>query len=241
MTDNPYAPPRADLGADAPAVRAGGRGDFSIGTCLSDAWAACWRNFPLWLGVGIVGSVLMALGFVTLIGIFLAVPVLGWGFALFALHMHDGRARFGDLFDGFRRYGETLGPMLVLGVLTTLIGMLGQSVQFLGTVTEEPLVAGVGGLVNVAWAILVTPRVNLAFLYAVDRRLPALEALSTAWERTSPVKWKIGGLMLLSFPIAFLGFLALLVGIIPAMVINGLLWVSAYRQMEGGPEPSEAA
>ena len=82
---------------------------------------------------------------------------------------------------------------------------------------------------------------GLSYLYAVDQELPPLEALSTAWSRTSPVMWKVGGLALLSFPIAFLGVLALGIGIVPASVINGLLWISAYRQMEGGPGAVEAS
>src|SRR5437016_3791503 len=49
---NPYAPPKA---ADAPAEPLV-FGDFDIGRAINEAWEACKRYFPLWLGVLVVGG-----------------------------------------------------------------------------------------------------------------------------------------------------------------------------------------
>ncbi len=74
MSDNLYTPPQADL--EAPASAPGGSGDFDIGRCLSEGWAATWRNFPLWLGAGIAMTLASIASVITLIGIVLALPVL---------------------------------------------------------------------------------------------------------------------------------------------------------------------
>jgi hypothetical protein len=41
--------------------------------------------------------------------------------------------------------------------------------------------------------------------------------------------------VLLTTVIVLAGVLALLVGVIPALAINYLMWASAYRQLEGRP------
>ena len=115
MSENPYAPPGSDLGGASPRGFLPGRGDFDIGQCLSEGWAKTWSNFPLWLVFGLAFVVLFAVAAMTVVGIFLVVPVLTWGGTLFVLHMYDGGAEFGDLFAGFSRYG------------TALVGMLGET------------------------------------------------------------------------------------------------------------------
>lgn len=232
MSDNPYAPPGARL--ERP-FDTQGSGSFEIGRCLSEAWSATWANFPLWLGAMIVSGLAAMLATITVIGFFLVLPVLVWGAVYFGLRMYDGRAEFRDVFAGFSRYGTALLTTLALMVLLFLVGLVGQSVQLVGQFTESEAVYGVGVLVNLAFALFVTSRLNLAYFFVVDAGLPATEALSRAWEVTRGSVFKVAGLVLLGIPIMIAGFLALVVGAIPAFVIVYLMWVSAYRQLVGTP------
>jgi hypothetical protein len=234
LSHNPYAPPRADLGSE-PAATVGGRGDFSIGQCLSEGWTNTWANFPLWLGALLVWTLSSMLAAATILGLFLVVPVLMWGLTLFALRMHDGGASFGDLFAGFSRYGRALGSMIACFTGLLLVGLAGQSIQIAGTVAGSDALTAAGMLVNVLVAILITPRLNLAYLYVVDQDEAGFDSLRRAWDETARPKWKVVGLALLSGVVVLAGALVLLVGALPASVMAGLMWVSAYRQIAGSP------
>jgi hypothetical protein len=238
MSENPYAPPGADLGGEPRGDTARGRGDFELGETLSDAWANTWANFPLWLWVGIVGTLAAVLASVTVIGIFLLVPVLGWGAILFVLRMHDGGAQLADLFAGFSLYGTALAGILVVGLAFVLLGAAGQSVQFAADLTGETWLHAIGIPLSLAVAFLVGPRLGLAYFYVVDRGLGPVEALQRSWQVTSPVKWKIVALLLLNYVVLIAGVLALVIGVIPASVMTYLMWVSAYRQIEGRALPA---
>lgn len=233
MSENPYAPPSADLGTEAAST--GGTGDFDVGRCLSEAWAITWANFPLWLVAGIVIVVVSLLATLSVIGIVLALPVIGWGITLFGLRMHDGGARVGDLFEGFSRYGSALVTMLVVGSVITAIGLAGQSLQLVGEFRDDELLKGLG--IALYWVVflLVLSRLFFSYFYVVDRDVSGSDALREAWAVTAPIKWKVVLLALLSSVIPLVGLLFLIVGVFPAMVITSLLWVSAYRQMAGGP------
>ena len=233
MSENPYAPPKAELGVPG-AGPLEGRGDFEIGRCLSEAWAGTWANFPLWLGAGLVWGVATLFAAVTVIGLLL-VPVLAWGATRFVLRMYDGEAEFGDVFSGFSRFGDVFVPMLSLSVIFMVLSLLVQSVQFYGAFEGNNLVYGIGYAISIAFGLLVSPRLMMSFFYLVDRDLPALDALSQAWRDTGPTMWKLVLLMILSQVIVFAGVLALLVGVIPASVMSYLLFASAFRQLAGRP------
>jgi len=239
MSDNLYAPPQADLGAHAPPVL--GTGDIDLARCFSEAWARTWENFPLWLGAGIVLLIAMTASVVTLLGIFLLVPVLYWGGFLFTLRMHDGGANVGDLFAGFSRYGRVLGPTLGLIALTALAGAPANFIAQMGARQQPPNfgLVGVGYALSLAIAAFVTSRLSFAQFLIVDRDMRLGEALSEAWARTAPLKGKVALLLVANILVAVAGMIAFCVGIIPATVIGFLLWASAYRQIFGGaPQPA---
>lgn len=254
MSDNPYSPPAADLGSEANAFTGEGTGDFRIGQCLSDAWANTWANFPLWVGVGGLLVVTAAASLATVIGILIALPVLFWGWTLFQLRMHDRNAELANLFAGFSSYGESLAGILIFLLVTIAIAAPGQALATVGELTDNLVLSGVGGLLNLAIAILVLPRLNFAYFYIVDRRMPGVEAARMAWADTAPVKWKVIGLwstcgLLLAAGAAAVGILTALVdaGLLwfmvvlgalvlgPGSVMFGLATVSAYRQLVGRP------
>ena len=257
MSENPYTPPAANVEGPAGGL-AGGTGTFSIGQCVSDAWATTWANFPLWLGVGIVGSIAFALSGLTVIGIFLVWPVLSYGAVVFVLRMHDGNADFGDLWAGFNDYGSNLASGLGLWVLITLLGYVGQIPLLIATFAESAVGMVVGQLINLIWVFVIV-RFYFAFFVWVEEGAGPIEALGRSWALTSAVKWKVIGLILVMgaiFMVALVplfvllipaaagespglmavGMLAFVVMMFPATMIGYMLYVSAYRQVAGRPE-----
>lgn len=231
MSDDRYAPPRAPL-ADEPTAT-GGTGTFDLGVSFNQAWSLTWANFGLLLGTGLVGLLLMAVSAVTVVGIFLLVPVFVWGGIRFMLNVIDGNAEFGDLFSGFQDYGRVLLAMLLLGVLSFLINLLGQSLSLVGSAAGVPSLELIGSLLNLAWALFVMARLNFAWFYAVDQGLGPVESLQASWDATTGLKGSCAALVVMSIVVIIIGLLALVVGVIPALMIAYLLPASAYRQMVG--------
>lgn len=234
MSENPYAPPSSDLGSEAFEPPTGG-GELSIGRCLSEGWERTWSNFPTWLGVGFVGVGAMLLAMVSVLGIFLAVPVLTWGVVYYLLRAYDGQATFGDLFAGFSVYGQALGAMLGLLMIIVFVSMVGQSVQLYGQLAEDETFLMAGLAINLVFSLLVVPRVSLAYFYVVDQGCGPVEAVQSAWAATSEAKLQIVLLILVSYLIIFAGILALGIGFFPASMMTYLMWASAYRQFAGAP------
>ena len=216
-----------------PVLRTGG-GSFEIKRCVSEGWSHCWAGFPLWFGALLLYFVAVLLSAVSIVGIVFALPVLGWGATRFGLRLHDGDARMGDLWSGFGCYWQALGQMLGLALLIGLIGLLARIPQMLGEWFEISLLAGLGMIVSLAVSLWVTPRLNLAYLFAVDRGLNSMEALNCAWEETREVAWRCAGMAIVSLAIILLGLLLFVIGIFPAIVMTWLMWVSAYRQLTEG-------
>jgi hypothetical protein len=231
MSDDRYAPPQANLTTPSEAIP--GTGSFDLGLAFNEAWAATWANFGLLLGVGVVATLLMLASTVTVVGIFLLVPVFAWGLIRFMLNVIDGRAEFSDLFSGFQDYGRVLLAMLILFALSSLISALGQSLSLIGTAAGLPALEAIGTVVNLAWTFLVMARLNFAWFYAVDQGLGPVEALQASWDATSELKGNCAALIVMSLVVIIIGVLCLIIGVIPASMIAYLLPVSAYRQMAG--------
>ncbi len=234
MSENPYAPPAADLGLPAAALGRAASGDFELGECFSDGWANTWSNFPLWLGAGCVWLLATALATATVVGV-LALPVLAWGGTYFTLRMHDGEAELRDLFAGFSRLRSSLVEMTVLGLAFLLLSIAGSSIQLAATVADRPALVAFGYLFSLGVSLLVTARVTLSFFYLVDQRLTGTEAFRRSWRDTAGCKWKIVLLSLAGTPVMLAGLLAFVIGMIPAMVMLFLMYTSAYRQIAGRP------
>ena len=233
MTENPYAPPTAELAGNEGFGSAAGTGDFDIGLCVSEAWAGTWANFPLWLGAGLVLTVLMMLSTLTVVGLLLAVPHLAFGATYFFLRMHDREAEFGDIFAGFSDYGRVLVNMVVAFLILMVLQIIANALYWAGGVTENTTLMVVGYMISLAFSLLVAPRLYLAYFYIVDQDATGVDAMRTSWERTDVSKWKCLGLVLLTGVITIAGMLALVVGVFPAMVMAYLMWASAFRQIEG--------
>lgn len=256
MSDNPYAPPSADV-ETASTANTAGTGDFMIGQCLSDAWAAVWPNFGLWLAVGFVAMTLIFLSALTVIGVFIVWPLLSYGGVRFMLNVHDGRASFGDLWAGFENAGSRM--LAGLGLMFLFLGLswLGQIPSLVGTFADSAGLIAVGYVINFIWTAVML-RFNFSWFLWVEEGVGPIDALGNSWSMTSPVKWKLIGLYLVAIAIVLVPMLVLLAAVIPAMatdstgvivvgavafmamivpasMLGSLIYVSAYRQMVGQP------
>lgn len=239
-TTNPYEAPKASLEREAEAAggRIPGKGTFDLGECFRDGWQNTIQNLGPILGVGILGYALMILSAITIVGIFLLVPIFAWGMTLFLLRVHDGKTEFNDLFAGFKKYGEVLVKMLVLIVLMTLLGLVGSLVQYVGMFAESDALTLIGMLISWAWSLTVMIRFYWAPLFMVDQDMDGVAALKASWEASKGNWLLLIALSILTTILFFAGMLALLVGLVIAIPMGYLMYVSAYRQVVGGPAPA---
>lgn len=237
LSQNPYTPPTALLEPDLD-TEVAGTGDFEIGLCLSEAWAATWASFPLWLGVGLVATLCMVASMLTIIGIVALVPVLAWGISRFFVAMHDRRAKFGDLFSGFSRYGTALSAILALILVNVLANVPTQVLARLAPYTGSTALQISAAVLHFAVIFVLGVRLSFAPLLIVDRGLGGFAAVAESWRVTGTRQGKLIAMNLLGVVVWLAGLLALVIGIIPSAVTAYLMTVSAYRQMLGGPPRS---
>ena len=262
MSDNPYAPPTAEV-EDPSRGPFAGTGDFSIAQCLADGWAALTRHFGTWLGGFLLLFLAAGLSGITVIGIFLVWPVLAYGGVVLVMNTHDGNPSVRDAWRGFERYGHTLATGLGLVILISVVSYLGQIpmlvAQFMADANAAALaLMGLAWVVAMLWNVVVLSRLNFAWFLWVEQNDGPVDALSRSWQITSPAKWKLMALVLLlmviggvgtvvALPVLFLAaavenvgavilaIAAMAIPFVGAMVLGYLLFVSAYRQMFGRP------
>jgi uncharacterized membrane protein len=232
MTDQRYAPPQAMLAEPAAGHRAGGQID--IGDAFREAWGATWANFGILIGAALVSALVSILGAATIVGIFLVLPVLGWGWFRFLLNVLDGAGEIRDQFAGFERYGQSLAGMIGLWVLMALIVLAGQALQYLGQFLHSTPVLVAGTALSVLWSFaFVMPRLAFVWYYLVDQRLSPAESIRACWDATRNQKLICFLLGLVSALITVVGLLFLVVGVIPALFVAALMQAAAYRQLVG--------
>lgn len=121
-----------------------------------------------------------------------------------------GRARFGDLLSGFRRWSPTivatLATMLVGGGIAVTLAVaaalpsIGSATRTLGTVLPPPVVAAIVAALA-AMTLWLSARLWFALTRAADPdrpRIGGIEAVVRSWQWTAgPVQWRIAALLLL--------------------------------------------
>lgn len=235
MTDNPYSAPESNVAPDDKLDPLKGSGTFLLEKCLSDGWNRTLAYLGLILGAAFVSFIVTMLSYFTIIGILLVVPVMAWGGTRFALNVHDERPEFSDIFSGFNDYKKKLAPSLVLGLCLFGLGLLGNSVSFVGSLTGSFFLEWIGSLVSLAFSVLIMSRLSFAFLFLVDQELPAIDALKASWGITGPVWGRMILLSIVAGIIGMLGVFALGVGLLISFPVSYMMIVSAYRQAAGRP------
>lgn len=217
-----------------------GTGTIDIATAVKDGWHAMLENFGPYLAMGFLFFVLATVATITVLGLFLVVPVLFWGFTRFVLKTIDGGAEVSDLFAGFNEYGKALGPMLVLFIGYLLLNLVNQAFSAGAQLIGGPvgIVMSIFGIVFGFLFMYLVARLMFAPYLIVDRDLGAVEALSQSWRSTASQQVNVILLLIVTTLISVVGVLLLLVGVIPAVMVASSAVASAYRQLTGsGPLP----
>jgi uncharacterized membrane protein len=230
MTDQRYAPPLAPLAE--PRLRQAG-GQIDLGAAFREAWAALWPNLGLLIGAGIVGALVSIAAVCTIVGIFLVLPVLAWGWWRLQLNVLDGTGEVKDQFAGFGSYGANLSGMMGLGSLMLMIGLAGQSLQYLGQLLGSLPLMMVGVAASFAWSVIVLPRLAFVWYFLVDQGLTPSEAVRACWDATTGQRLMCLLVGLVSWLTILVGFLCLIVGVIPGALLASLMHAAVYRQLAG--------
>ncbi len=230
MTQTPYEPPKSRL-ANAFSRRNNQPGEFDIAECLADAWSLTWASFPTWLAVGTIGSILLLISTILFVPLFIVVPVLAWGGALYYLNVIDDRERFGDLFAGFSTYASALLAIGGWYLGTLLIGFIGQGLQMIGSLTGSDWMTGLGVIANLVWTVAIVSRLYFGPFFIVDQGMGPIEALQASWDATQAQKLRTAGLFVISSLVGLSGVVALFVGVVVTVNMFFLMWASGYRQM----------
>ncbi len=232
MSQNPFEAPRAQS-PNVPPVT--GTGRFDIGQAFNDGWKAVTGNLGLVIGVAIVGGLAMAISEITVIGIFVLVPVIAWGGVKFVLNLQDGHAEFNDLFSGFQNYGQVLGSMLLLMLVMIVPLIPAYAIVGIGAAVRSSAVMSLGQLALFGIMLGVCVRLYFAPFFIVDRGMGAVDAAKASWEATNDQKLGMLGLALLAGVVSMVGALACGIGMFVSIPISYVMFASAYRQMVGSP------
>ena len=229
MSENPYAPPEADV---TRATSPDGTGTFTIGQAFSDAWSNLWSNFPTWIWFSIVAGLTMILSTFTVIGIFLVWPGILFGSTLFLLRMHDGNASVGDFKAGFSPYFPKVLSGLGLGASLLLITYAGQIPYLAATLMESTIGMVLGYLLSLIWQAI-TIRFYFSVFLWVDRGTGPIEALGESWNLSRPVFWRMIGLLLLMSVIFIPVIIVIMVAMIPAIATESIAMMALSGSAAG--------
>jgi len=232
---SPFNPYQAPVVEPAPPVSAG---DFDLGRTVQDGFERTKLYLGPALAVLLLGGLLMALATITVIGYFLAVPVLAWGMVKFFLNMQDQRQpSFNDLFAGFSNYWTVLGRMLLVTLIYVGLVLVSESLVFVGQFMKSTPLIVVGYVIYLTFFALVLSRLYFAFFFVVDRDMPAVEALSVSWRATQGKPLKMFALAILAGLVGMSGLIGLCVGVLFTVPMSYVMYASAYRQVAGYGAP----
>jgi uncharacterized membrane protein len=99
------------------------RGAIDAGACVSNAWEQIKSNYGLYLGVAIIA--ILITGCIPCLNLFLIGPVLGGVFYVALRDMRREPVEFGMMFKGFEKFV----PLMVIGLLQSIPGLIGQVLQ----------------------------------------------------------------------------------------------------------------
>jgi uncharacterized membrane protein len=218
----------------------------------TQVYPAAWEIFKpivgVSIGVTVVYMVIEAVGgmipFVSVLFSLLVAPALAAGLAAFALTAARGaRPDFELLFSGFRRWGASVGVMLLmwLAMLGMMLPMiiaivaLGVATSFSRVNTPSAFALAVIiplGVVTFCAVMWWATRMQFAFFAVMDTdALGATGALRRSWELTRGSVWRLIGLSALSALVMLVGLLALCVGIFVAAPVVYFALALAYDHL----------
>ena len=135
----------------------------------------------------------------------------------------------------FSGFGSKLGRSLLLFIMTIILGLVAQAGVFAGRAIDSPALIALGWLVYVVAMVMFVLPMYFSYFFLVDRDLPAIDALTQAYNAFKDQKTAVVTLSVASGLVAMSGVLALGIGLLVSMPVSYLMWASAYRQVVGSP------
>jgi len=229
-------------------------GAIDAGVCVSSAWEQVKQNYGFYLGMTVVAIVLT--GCIPCLNIFLLGPILGGVFYVALRDMRQEPVDFGMMFKGFEKFV----PLMVVGLIQAIPGIIGQFLQFgfrLGELglggrsstggdydffqASDPDLAIAGGLVFVvvivAFVFMIFSLAWWAVFFfaiplAMEYDLGPMDAIKLSARAAMN---NIGGLILLLIFQMLIGLLGVLMCVIGIFLISvPIMYVAnaiAYRQV----------
>lgn len=118
----------------------------------------------------------------------------------------DNAPTFDDLFIAFRSYYlQSVIASVVMGIAV-----------------------GIGFVLLIVPGIFLLVKLSFTPFLVVDEGMNAMDALKENWNRTSGYGMTIFGAALVAIPIIIVGFLALIIGVIPASMLVSLAYASLF-------------
>lgn len=230
------------------------RGAIKPIQCLSDACAMLKGNYGAFLGVLIVGILIIVAGSCIPLAPLMPPMMCGLYMCLFAM-MNRQQFNTSTLFKGFDFFGQSFLaslvvtlPMMVLSVIIQVgiqVGMGGISV-FVDKMKQNetarpedvlPLVIVFFSVVGLMYFVLIAAAIILgmltSFMYPliVDRRLPAMDAVKLSFRAVLGNFFGVLGLMLLCQLLIIAGVMLFYVGALFVAPIVWSAWAIAYRRV----------
>lgn len=273
---NPYRTPESDPQLDLEVPNEPRKRPFSLGQCLSDGTRVLRSSFGELLGSSLVivalylaYSVLLVVALIAF-GVdpgddaqmnealpslvilatspFLAPPLM-WGFTRYYLGLLDGRGRMGQLFEGFRHYGQAMGRLFFLGIL---LGAIYMALIFLfamatyagfaafGTdldaMDDQDVAEGIVALVIVVPIMFLYPRFLWSVAFAIEFDEGPIRALISSWGVARGRLFSSFGLFLVCALLPALGLMLCILPYFIAVPLSFVVFLSAYRQHAGRPD-----
>jgi len=224
--------------------------------CIGDAWELVKRNIGLYIGVNIVGMLMIiVVSCIPFAGLFLTAPIMG-GLVYIALRdINNESIDFGMMFKGFERFV----PLMVVGLIQGIPGAIFTIFRFTFDIAKiftqmgappgsrrgdffqaadlNGLMAGLSLLVilvslgfalfSIVWAIIFFFAIPLV----IDRNMGPIEAIKTS---ASAAMSNIGGLILLLILgglVNLLGLVAFCFGLLVSIPVTWVANTIAYRMV----------
>lgn len=221
--------------------------ELDVFSCLGRSFEL-WKNnfFPL-VGVTLVVVLIMAaIGFVPIIGTIgslLLTGVFYGGLYYFYLGLMRGEPReFGDAFAGFNR---SLGPLMVAGLLVSLLSLAVAAVFLLpwagfmifaaknSTPVNPLFIAGLcAGMLPV---IYISVSWTMTFMLVIDKGLPAWTAMEVSRRVVTSQWFRVFFIVLLGGILSMLGLIAVVIGVLFTLPLMFGAILYAYEDLFNPP------
>ena len=230
-------------------------GAIDVSGCVGNAWELVKRNIGLYIGVNLVGMLLiLVVSCIPFAGLFLTAPLMG-GLVYIALRdTNNEPIEFGMMFKGFERFV----PLMVVGLIQGIPGLIftifrftfdianiftqmgnrgGRRGDFFQAADLSGLMAGLSALViivslgfivfSIVWTLLFFFSIPLV----IDRNMGPIDAIKLS---ASAAMSNLGGLILLLILGALINILGMIVLCFGLLVSIPVTWVAntvAYRMV----------